>query len=131
MEPYDNTGVHTNVQITIDLNELVWARGEYLKQEMSVNQAEHLADTLRRTLTWDALYSMIDQTILEFFDNHEHPEIWDTHYGEIQPEAGRENELNRLEKAAKEREKAKKQFKMVKLSSSSWTIDVPVRINKN
>ena len=131
IEPYNDTGVHTNVQITIDLNELVWARGEYLKQEMSVNQAEHLADTLRRTLTWDALYSMIDQTILEFFDNHEHPEIWDTHYGEIQPEAGRENELNRLEKAAKEREKAKKQFKMVKLSSSSWTIDVPVRINKN
>ena len=54
MEPYDfNTGVHTNVQITIDLNELVWARGEYLKQEMSVNQAEYIAETLRRTLTWD------------------------------------------------------------------------------
>ena len=82
-EPYDfNTGVHTNVQITIDLNELVWARGEHLKQEMSVNQAEYLAETLRRTLTWDTLYSMIDESILEFFENHEHPEIWDPHYGE-------------------------------------------------
>ena len=126
-EPYNDTGVHTNVQITIDLNELVWARGEFLKQEMSVNQAEYLAETLRRTLTWDTLYSMIDQTILEFFENHEHPEIWDPHYGEIQPEAGREAELNKLEKAAKEREKAKKCFKMVDLVSPSWTIQVPRR----
>tara|TARA_B100001996_G_scaffold23761_1_gene18580 strand:- start:29 stop:433 length:405 start_codon:yes stop_codon:yes gene_type:complete len=131
IEPYDtNTGVHTNVQIVIDLNELVWARGEHLKQEMSVNQAEYLADTLRRTLTWDTLYSMIDESILEFFENHEHPEIWDPHYGEIQPEAGREAELNKLEKAAKEREKAKKCFKMVDLVSPSWTIQVPQRINK-
>ena len=131
-EPYDfNTGVHTNVQITIDLNELVWARGEHLKQEMSVNQAEYLAETLRRTLTWDTLYSMIDQTILEFFENHEHPEIWDPHYGEIQPEPGREDELNKLEKAAKAREKAKKEFEMVDLVSPAWTIQVPRRIIKD
>ena len=129
MEPYDfNTGVHTNVQITIDLNELVWARGEHLKQEMSVNQAEYLAETLRRTLTWDTLYSMVDQAILEFFENHEHPEIWDPHYGEIQPEPGREDELNKLEKAAKQREKAKKEFEMVDLVSPAWTIKVPRRI---
>ena len=127
-EPYDfNTGVHTNVQITIDLNELVWARGEHLKQEMSVNQAEYLAETLRRTLTWDTKYGMVDQAILEFFENHEHPEIWDPHYGEIQPEPGREAELNRLEKAAKEREKAKQQFEMVDLVSPAWTIQVPMR----
>ena len=131
-EPYDfNTGVHTNVQITIDLNELVWARGEHLKQEMSVNQAEYLAETLRRTLTWDTMYGMIDQAILEFFENHEHPEIWDPHYGEIQPEPGREDELNKLEKAAKEREKAKKQFEMVDLVSPAWTIQVPRRITKD
>ena len=130
-EPYDfNTGVHTNVQITIDLNELVWARGEHLKQEMSVNQAEYLAETLRRTLTWDTMYGMVDQAILEFFENHEHPEIWDPHYGEIQPEPGREDELNRLEKAAKEREKAKQQFEMVDLVSPAWTIKVPRRIKK-
>ena len=131
IEPYDtNTGVHTNVQIVIDLNELVWARCEYLKQEMSVNQAEYIAETLRRTLTWDTLYSMIDQTILEFFDNHEHPEIWDPHYGEIQPEPGREKELQNLEKAAKDREKAKKEFEMVDLVSPAWTIKVPRRIKK-
>ena len=132
MEPYDtNVGVHNRVQITIDLNELVWARGEHLKQEMSVNQAEYLAETLRRTLTWDTMYGMIDEVILEFFDNHEHPEIWDPHYGEIQPEPGREDELNKLEKAAKEREKAKKQFEMVDLVSPAWTIKVPRRITKD
>jgi len=131
MEPYDtNTGVHNRVQITIDLNELVWARGEYLKQEMSVNQAEFLAETLRRTLTWDTMYGMIDQTILEFFENHEHPEIWDPHYGSISPEPGREKEIQNIEKAAKEREKAKKEFEMVELRSQAWTIQVPRRIKK-
>ena len=131
-EPYDfNTGVHTNVQITIDLNELVWARGEHLKQEMSVNQAEYLAETLRRTLTWDTMYGMIDQAILEFFENHEHPEIWDPHYGEIQPEPGREKELQEYEKAAKLREKARSEFEMVDLVSPAWTIKVPRRIIKD
>ena len=130
IEPYDDTGVHTNVQITIDLNELVWARGQYLKQDMSVTQNDYIAETLRRTLTWDTLYSMIDQTILEFFENHEHPEIWDPHYGSISPEPGREKEIQNIEKAAKEREKARKEFKMVDLVSPAWTIKVPMRIKK-
>ena len=126
-EPYNDTGVHTNVQITIDLNELVWARGEFLKQEMSVNQAEYIAETLRRTLTWDTLYSMIDSSILEFFDNHEHPEIWDPHYGET---AGNEPAAT-FEKQAKQREKAKKEFEMVDLVAPAWTIQVPRRIKKD
>ena len=126
-EPYDDTGVHTNVQITIDLNELVWARGEFLKQEMSVNQAEYIAETLRRTLTWDTLYHMIDSSILEFFDNHEHPEIWDPHYGET---AGNEPAAT-FEKQAKQREKAKKEFEMVDLVAPAWTIQVPRRIKKD
>jgi len=127
MEPYDtNTGVHNRVQITIDLNELVWARGQHLKQEMSVNQAEYLAETLRRTLTWDTMYGMIDEVILEFFDNHEHPEIWDPHYGET---AGDEPAAT-FEKQAKQREKAKKEFEMVELKSPAWTIQVPMRIKK-
>ena len=121
--------IDNNVKITIDLNDLVWSRGEFLKQEMSVNQAEYIAETLRRTLTWDTLYHMVDSSILEFFDNHEHPEIWDPHYGEIQPEPGREKELQDYEKAAKLREKAKKEFEMVDLVAPAWTIKVPRRIN--
>jgi len=128
MEPYNNdTGVHNRVQITIDLNELVWARGEHLKCEMSVNQNEYLAETLRRSLTWDTMYSMIDQTILEFFENHEHPEVWDPHYGETTIESIDVT----MEKEQKAREKEfKKNFDMVKLESSSWTLEVPVRKKK-
>ena len=128
MELYNNeTGVHNRVQITIDLNELVWARGEYLKQEMSVNQNEYLADNLRRSLTWDTMYSMVDQSILEFFENHEHPEVWDPHYGETTIESIDVT----MEKEQKAREKEfKKNFDMVKLESSSWTIEVPVRKKK-
>ena len=123
--------IHSNVTITIDLNGLVWDRGEFLKQEMSVNQAEYIAETLRRTLTWDTLYHMIDSSILEFFDNHEHPEIWDPHYGEIQPEPGREKELVDYEKAAKAREKARQEFEMVDLVAPAWTIKVPRRIKRD
>ena len=122
--------IHSNVTITIDLNGLVWDRAEFLKQEMSVTQNDYLAETLRKTLTWDTLYSMVDQSILQFFDNHEHPDVWDPHYGEIQPEPGREKELNRIEKEAKEREKARSEFEMVDLVSSAWTIKVPRRIKK-
>ena len=69
---------------------------------------------------------MVDSSILEFFDNHEHPEIWDPHYGET---AGNEPAAS-FEKAAKAREKAKKEFEMVDLVSPSWTIKVPRRIKK-
>tara|TARA_B100000214_G_scaffold263027_1_gene194480 strand:+ start:3120 stop:3533 length:414 start_codon:yes stop_codon:yes gene_type:complete len=133
-EPYDfNTGIHNNVQITIDLNELVAARGEVLFKDddvsMSHNQIGYIAERLRTELTWDALYSMVDASILQFYDCHEHPEIWtDKHYGEIQPEPGREAELTKREAEAKKRKQYfEKNFDMVELSCSAWTIEVPVR----
>ena len=47
-------------------------------------------------------------------------------YGDIQPEPGREAELNLLEKAAKERKKYfEENFDLVDLVSPSWTIQVP------
>ena len=64
-------------------------------------------------MTWVVLYSMIDVAILEYLDINE------THYGET---AGNE--------PAATYEKNRQQFKMVKLESPSWTIDVPVRKNK-
>ena len=124
--------IYDDVKITINLNELVAARGEYLFKDddvsMSDNQVDYLAERLRTTLTWDTLYSMVDQSILEFFDCHEHPEVWDPHYGEIQPEPGREAELTRLEKEAKQRKKYfEDNFEMVDLEGGSWTIQVPRR----
>ena len=128
--------VYNNVQITIDLNELVETRCEFLfkdEKESSVtpNQIDYIAERLRTTLTWDTLYHMVDSSILEFFDCHEHPEIWDPHYGQISPEPGREKEIQDYEKAAKKREKAKKEFEMVDLVSPAWTIKVPRRITKD
>ena len=122
--------IYDDVKITINLNELVAARGEFLFKDddvsMSDNQVDYLAEKLRTTLTWDTLYSMVDQSILEFFDCHEHPEVWDPHYGEIQPEPGREAELTRLEKEAKQRKKYfEDNFEMVDLEGGSWTIQVP------
>ena len=124
--------IYNNVRISIDLNELVATRGEYLFKDddvsMTENQVDYLAEKLRTTLTWDTLYSMVDQSILEFFDCHEHPEIWDPHYGEIQPEPGREAELTKLEKEAKQRKKYfEDNFEMVDLVAPAWTIQVPRR----
>ena len=124
--------IYNNVRISIDLNELVATRGEYLFKDddvsMTENQVDYLAEKLRTTLTWDTLYSMVDQSILEFFDCHEHPETWDPHYGEIQPEPGREAELTKLEKEAKQRKKYfEDNFEMVDLVAPAWTIQVPRR----
>ena len=81
---------------------------------MSVEQIDELATDLKHSLTWDTTYGMVDTAILEYYDKLE------THYGEIQPEPGREAYLNQIEKN-------KKQFEMVDLVSPSWTIQVPRR----
>tara|TARA_B100000287_G_scaffold9259_1_gene9142 strand:- start:2118 stop:2483 length:366 start_codon:yes stop_codon:yes gene_type:complete len=118
--------IDDDVKITINLNKLVDIRARILTQYenyakkivkgeyLDENDVDRIASKLRDTLTWDALYSMVDEAVLEYLDINE------THYGEIQPEPGREAYLNEIEKN-------KKQFKMVKLESPSWTIDVPVR----
>ena len=117
--------IDDDVKITINLNKLVDVRarlisqygdysekivkGEYLDE----NDVDRIASGLRDTLTWDVLYSMVDQAVLEYLDLRE------THYGET---AGNE--------PAATYEKNRKQFDIVKLESPSWTIDVPVRKKK-
>ena len=107
--------IDSDVKFTINISELVNIRSVFLQEEMSVEQIDELATDLKHSLTWDTLYGMIDNAILEYYDKLE------THYGEIQPEPGREAYLNQIEKN-------KKQFEMVDLVSSSWTIQVPRRI---
>ena len=117
--------IDDDVKITINLNKLVETRaklqtqygdysreickGEYLDE----NDIDRIASKLRDTLTWDVLYSMVDVAVLEYLG------IKETHYGET---AGNE--------PAATYEKNRQQFKMVKLESPSWTIDVPVRKKK-
>jgi len=119
--------IYDDVKITINLNELVEIRAKLISQyddySEKVNKGEYLdggdidriATGLRDTLTWDTLYSMVDDAVLDYLG------IKETHYGEIQPEPGREKMLNDIEKN-------KKQFEMVDLVSSAWTIQVPRRI---
>ena len=125
--------INDDIKISINLNELVEIRAKLISQyedySDKVVKGEYLdggdidkiAVKLRETLTWDALYYMIDDSILEYLGMKE------THYGERSIET---IELT-LEKERKEKEKEfKKNFDLVKLESSSWTIDVPLRKKK-
>ena len=109
--------IDSDVKITINISELVNIRSVFLQEEMTEGQIEDLANELRLTLTWDTLYGMVDDAILDYLDKS------DKHYGEIQPEPGREAYLNQIEKN-------KKEFEMVDLVSPSWTIQVPRRKKK-
>ena len=122
--------IDDDVKITINLNELVEIRAKLISQyddySDKINKGEYLdggdidriATGLRDTLTWDTLYQIVDEAVLEYLDLNE------THYGERSIETV---ELT-MEKERKAREKEfKKNFDMVKLESSSWTIEVPIR----
>ena len=109
--------IDDDVKITINLNKLVETRAKLLTQYsdyskavstgeyLDENDVDRIASGLRDTLTWDTLYQMVDESILEYLDLNE------THYGET---AGNE--------PAATYEKNRQQFKMVKLESPSWTI---------
>ena len=117
--------INDDIKITINLNELVEARAMLLTQYEDYSHAiatgEHLdgedidriAVKLRETITWDALWFMVDSAILDYMGLKDPNK---PHYGET---AGDE--------PAATYEKNRNQFKIVKLESPSWTIDVPIR----
>ena len=122
--------INDDIKITINLNELVEIRAKLISQyddySEKVCKGEYLdggdidriATGLRDTLTWDTLYSMVDDAVLDYLG------IKETHYGSRTIETV---ELT-MEKEKKAREKEfKKNFDLVKLESSAWTIDVPLR----
>ena len=114
-----------DVKISINLNKLVEDRAKLLTQYedyshaiatgeyLDENDIDRIAVQLRETLTWDSIYFMVDGAILDYMGlkNPNKP-----NYGET---AGNE--------PAATYEKNRQQFKMVKLESPSWTIEVPVR----
>ena len=122
--------INDDIKITINLNELVEIRAKLISQyddySEKISKGEYLdggdidriATGLRDTLTWDTLYSMVDDAVLDYLGMKE------THYGERSIET---IELT-MEKERKAREKEfKKNFEMVKLEGGSWTIEVPKR----
>ena len=124
--------INDDIKITINLNELVEIRAKLQSQygdySEKVVKGEYLdgadidriATGLRDTLTWDTLYQMVDEAVLEYLG-----------INDKNPSTTIETIELTMEKERKEKEKQfKKNFDLVKLESPSWTIDVPVRKNK-
>ena len=121
--------INDDIKITINLNELVEIRAKLISQYddysdkvvkgeyLDGGDIDRIATGLRDTLTWDTLYQMVDEAVLEYLG-----------IKEKNPSITIESIDVTMEKEKKEREKEfKKNFDVVKLESSSWTIDVPVR----
>ena len=105
--------IDNDVKITINLTDLVNIRCDVLdldEDDLDSYDRERIVNNLRTTLTWDTLYYMIDQSLLEEVGQAEN------HYGEIANDAW-----------LVEIEKNKKQFEMVDLVAPAWTIKVPRR----
>ena len=124
--------INDDIKISINLNELVEIRAKLISQyddySEKVCKGEYLdggdidriATGLRDTLTWDTLYCMVDDAVLDYLG-----------IKEKNPSTTIETIELTMEKEKKEREKEfKKNFEMVKLESSSWTLDVPKRKTK-
>ena len=124
--------INDDIKITINLNELVEIRAKLISQYddysdkvvkgeyLDGGDIDRIATGLRDTLTWDTLYQMVDEAVLEYLG-----------IKEKNPSITIESIDVTMEKEQKEREKEfKKNFEMVKLESSSWTIDVPSRKKK-
>ena len=118
--------IDDDIKVTINFNKLVEERAKLLTQHgdfseqinkgefLDKNDIDEIALEMRSSLTWNVLCQLTDSAIKRFLYLDE------TKYGDIEPKPGREAQLTEMEKN-------RKQFKMVKLESSSWTIDVPVR----
>ena len=128
--------INDDIKITINFNELVEARAKLLSQYEDYSNAvasgeyldgediDRIAVKLRDTVTWDALWFMVDSAILDYMGLKDPNKA---HYGERTIESIDVT----MEKEKKEREKEfKKNFEMVKLESSSWTLDIPMRKTK-
>ena len=107
----DSMAINSDVKVEINLSELVAIRAAFLAEEMTEGQVEDLANELRLTLTWDSIFYMVDNAILDYLDrpNPNRPD-----YGATANDAW-----------LVEIEKNKKQFEMVELEYQSWTIQEP------
>jgi len=121
--------IYDDVKITINLNELVEIRAKLISQYedysdkvvkgeyLDGGDIDRIATGLRDTLTWDTLYCMVDDAVLDYLG-----------IKEKNPSTTIETIEITMEKEKKAREKEfKKNFDLVKLESSSWTLEVPVR----
>jgi hypothetical protein len=127
--------IYNECKIIINLNQLV--RDRPCGRDLDDEHVDNIAGDLRKRMTFDTLFEQVDRAIWDYADDcgidlaesEECREFGFTipNYGEIQPEPGREAELNRREKEEAARKKAAAEFEMVDLEGHGWTIQVPRR----
>ena len=131
--------IYNDCKIVIDLNKLVKARP--CGVDLADEHVDNIANDLRKRMTFDSLFGQVDRTIWDYaeecgIDLSDDEECQSfgfqiPQYGDFEPKPGREAELNRREKEAKERKKYfEENFDLIDLDGGSWTIQVPVRKNK-
>ena len=128
--------IYNDCKIVIDLNKLVKTRP--CGVDLDDQHVDNIANDLRRRMTFDTLFSQVDQAIWDYaeecnIDLSDSEECQSfgfqiPQYGDTQPKPGREDELTKRESEPKKRKKEfEKNFEMVDLEGGSWTIQVPRR----
>ena len=131
--------IYNDCKIVIDLNKLVRTRP--CGVDLDDQHVDNIANDLRRRMTYDTLFSQVDQAIWDYaeecnIDLSDSEECQSfgfqiPEYGDTQPKPGREDELTKRESEEKKRKKEfEKNFEMVDLEGVSWTIQVPRRKTK-
>ena len=131
--------IYNDCKIVIDLNKLVRTRP--CGVDLDDQHVDNIANDLRRRMTFDTLFSQVDQAIWDYaeecnIDLSDSEECQSfgfqiPQYGDTQPKPGREAELTKREADAKKRKKYfEDNFEMVDLEGGSWTIQVPRRKTK-
>ncbi len=124
--------IYNECKIVINLNQLVKDRP--CGRDLDVEHVDNIANDLRKRLTFDSVFSQVDQIIWDYaedcgIDLSESEEC--RSFGFTIPEYGStagDEPAATFEKERKARKKEfEKNFEMVDLVSPSWTIQVPRR----
>ena len=128
--------IYNDCKIIINLNQLVKDRP--CGRDLAEEHVDNIANDLRKRMTFDSLFGQVDHAIWDYAEEC-NIDLSDSEecrsfgfqipqYGDTQPKPGRESELIKKEKEAKERKKYfEENFDLVDLEGGSWTIQVPRR----
>jgi len=138
--------IDKDIKVTINLNKIVEQRltkmlayvnfGEKVINGtlISTDGIDEIAVNARSSIDLNPLFDSIDLLICNHLGITKptvNDMVYGVHYGEIQPEPGREAYLTKLESEAKKRKAYfEKNFELKELEGGSWTIEVPVRKEK-
>ena len=123
--------IYNDCKIVIDLNKLVRARP--CGVDLDDQHVDNIANDLRRRMTFDTLFSQVDQAIWDYAEEC-NIDLSDSEecqsFGFQIPQYGSTAGDEPAKSFEEARKKFKKEFDMVKLESPSWTIEVPLRKKK-